>query len=75
MEQLSVEEARDRLAELIEAALRGEHVVIESDDDRGVQLVPIDKRSEPRVPGSARGMIAISDDFDAPVDDFEPYTR
>ncbi|MEM1055732.1 MAG: DUF2281 domain-containing protein [Bacteroidota bacterium] len=28
----------------------------------------------PRQPGSARGLITVPDDFDAPLSDFEPYT-
>ena len=75
MEQVSVEAARERLAELIEAALRGERVVIDSDETHSVQLVPVVRHAEPRVPGSAHGLIEMSPDFDAPLDDFDPYTR
>ncbi|GAB4201201.1 MAG: hypothetical protein OHK0022_22960 [Roseiflexaceae bacterium] len=30
---------------------------------------------QPRRPGSAKGMIHMSDDFDAPLDDFREYTQ
>lgn len=75
MEQVSVEDARERLAELVAAALRGERVVIDSDETHSVQLVPVVRRSEPRTPGSARGLITLSADFDAPLEDFDAYTR
>jgi len=75
MEQVTIEDARERLAELVEAALRGERIVIDSDATHSVQLVPIIRRSEPRMPGSARGLVEMSPDFDAPLDDFDAYMR
>jgi len=30
-------------------------------------------QSAPREPGSAKGLIWIADDFDAPIDDFKDY--
>jgi hypothetical protein len=37
-------------------------------------LVPVKQVRQPRRPGSARGMIRMTDDFDAPLEDFQEYT-
>jgi antitoxin (DNA-binding transcriptional repressor) of toxin-antitoxin stability system len=74
MQQVTPDEAKARLAELIAAALRGERVVIGEDDQHAVQLVPTTTASHPRRAGTARGMIVMSDDFDAPLTDFAEYT-
>lgn len=63
-----------QLWNLIDAALRGEPVFIERDDKALVQLIPLKQISRPRKAGSAKGMIKISPDFDAPLNDFTEYT-
>lgn len=62
-----------KLENLIDAALRGEPVFIECDDKALVQLVPLKQKFHPRKAGSAKGLIKMSDDFDAPLDDFAEY--
>lgn len=74
MTKVGVAEARSRLAELVLAALRGEQVYIEA-ESRQVQLVPIIATRGRRVFGSARGLVHMTDDFDAPLGDFAPYMR
>ena len=75
MHQVNVEEAKNSLPELIDAAVKGEEVVITKDDQQVVKLVPIlGTRPHPQF-GSARGLITMSDDFDEPLPDFEEYTR
>lgn len=73
MYQVTPDEAKDRLPDLIAAALRGETVLIERDDEHAVQLVPVARVRRPRKAGSAKGEITISADFDAPLTDFEEY--
>jgi antitoxin (DNA-binding transcriptional repressor) of toxin-antitoxin stability system len=76
MEPVTIEEAKDRLADLVQAALRGETVSIMTDDYQSVQLVPRVTPSPPRRKfGSAKGLIKMSDDFDAPLADFDEYMR
>ena len=41
MQDISPDEAKSRLGELIDAALRGERIVIMRDDQHAVQLVPV----------------------------------
>jgi len=72
MLKLTSHEAQTRLDELIQAVFDGETVVIET-VDHAVQLVPSPPAKLPRKFGSAAGMIHMSDDFDAPLDDFAEY--
>lgn len=75
MHQVSVEEAKTSLPDLIDAAVNGEEVVIAIDGQRLVRLVPVSRtKSRPRF-GSAEGLIAMSEDFEEPLEDFEEYTR
>jgi antitoxin (DNA-binding transcriptional repressor) of toxin-antitoxin stability system len=64
--QVKVNEAKARLLELVEAALKGEDIVILDEHAQMVKLVPV--RPFERHPkfGSARGLVTIGDDFDAP---------
>jgi antitoxin (DNA-binding transcriptional repressor) of toxin-antitoxin stability system len=64
MQQVTIDEAKAHLPDLIEAALNGVEVVIEKDEQPVVKLVPV-SQSKPRPKfGSAQGLITISDDFD-----------
>ena len=75
MQQVTPEEAQQRLPELLQAAMNGESIVIAIDSAHSVQLVPVAKRHGQRQFGSARGMVRIADDFDAPLEDFEEYMQ
>jgi prevent-host-death family protein len=73
MTRVSLVEAQNRLPELIEAVAQGEDVVITRDDRPVAKLVPVHQtKPRPRF-GSAKGLITMSDDFDAPMDDFREY--
>jgi antitoxin (DNA-binding transcriptional repressor) of toxin-antitoxin stability system len=74
MYEATVEEAKQRLPDLLKAAMRGEMVYITFDNDQSVRLVP---RVSPKVRrqfGSAKGLIQMRDNFDAPLEDFQDYT-
>jgi antitoxin (DNA-binding transcriptional repressor) of toxin-antitoxin stability system len=73
MYRYTSDEAKTHLPELIDAALRGEEVIIAQDDSHMVRLVPTVTLKQPRKAGSAKGTIIMSDDFDAPLPDFEEY--
>ena len=75
MYQVTPDEAKSHLSDLIEAALQGETVFIAEDDTRMVQLVPVRHPKRQRKAGSARGKVQMSDDFDAPLPEFEEYIR
>jgi len=73
--QIKQNDLPKKLWNLIDAALRGESVFIQRDDKALVQLIPLQQMLHSRRAGSARGMIAMADDFDAPLDDFAEYMR
>lgn len=73
VEQVALKEAQVRLLDLVDAAIRGQAVFITKDNQKIVQLVPIElSRQRPRF-GSAKSLIAMADDFDAPLADFDEY--
>ena len=75
MQQVSIEEAKASLPDLIDAAVGGEEIVITKDDRQLVRLVPVPRtKSRPRF-GSAEGLVAVSEDFEEPLEDFEEYAR
>lgn len=67
----NVAEAKAHFSTLVRKALQGEEVAIARDNTPLVKLVPVGVQA--RTPGSARGRIRISPDFDAPLDDFDAY--
>jgi len=72
MTQVTLEEAGARLLELIESAKRGEEVVILRDNIAVARLVSVERDQDPwpRL-GTAAGQVWMSDDFDAPLEEFE----
>lgn len=78
MIQVTIDEAKEKLADLIAAAARGETVLIEQEAGQGAQIVQLVAMQEKakRKPkfGSAKGLIIyMADDFDAPLEDFREY--
>lgn len=71
--QVDLNEAKAHLSELIEAALKGEDVLITLESKPVAKIVPV-TRTRPRPQfGSAKGMIVISEDFDEPLEEFREY--
>ena len=66
-------EAKARLSELVDAALRGEDVVIARRNRPLVRLTVVKEARLRSVPGLFRGRIDMQPDFDAPLDDFREY--
>ncbi len=73
MRSITVAEAAQNLPDLIDAALRGEEVVITKNDLSVVKLIPAIPVKRSRQPGSAEGLVWISDDFDEPLEEFKEY--
>ena len=59
--------------ESVAFALEGETVSIAKDEQHAVQLVPLSGRPFRRQPGRFKGQIHMSEDFDAPLEDFKEY--
>ncbi|MCC6500558.1 MAG: DUF2281 domain-containing protein [Anaerolineales bacterium] len=71
--QIKQSDLPKKIWNLIDAALRGEAVFIERDGKALALLMPLKQVPHPRKAGSAKGMIKMTDDFDAPLDDFAAY--
>ena len=76
MRKVKLDEAQQRLPELVEKAASGEDIVISRGDGADIRLVPIiEPILSPRKGGGLKGLLVVPDDFDDPLQDFEPYTR
>jgi antitoxin (DNA-binding transcriptional repressor) of toxin-antitoxin stability system len=73
MQYIKIQDAEQNLKTLIAAALTGEMILIEDEEQRLIQLLPIQTSKKPRQAGSAQGLIHMADDFDAPLVDFDEY--
>lgn len=72
MTQIELQQAQDKFLELIELAASGEDVIIAKGSKPFVKLTAAQPK-QPRQFGSAKGLITMSDDFDAPLVDFQEY--
>lgn len=72
MQNVTLDEAQQRLPALLDSAASGEDVVISRGDGASFRLVPVPALA-PRRGGSMKGKIHMADDFDDPLEDFEPY--
>jgi antitoxin (DNA-binding transcriptional repressor) of toxin-antitoxin stability system len=72
MERYSLQDAQIHLQQLIDEAQHGKTVVILDENDQAVQLIPI-ATTKSRKAGSARGLVKMAVDFDAPLADFDEY--
>ena len=75
METVNVHEAKTHLSRLLERVERGERVIIARAGKPIAVLSPYEPQAvEERQTGLWRGAVWMSDDFDAPLPDFEEYT-
>jgi antitoxin (DNA-binding transcriptional repressor) of toxin-antitoxin stability system len=71
--QVNYDDPKIHLDELINAALRGDKVIIIGKEGKQmVELVPV-KHGQRRMFGSAKGRINIAKDFNHPLADFNAY--
>lgn len=73
MTTVALEQAQKDLPALISEVALGEHVVITRDNVPVAELVPVAPKNVRPIFGSAKGMIHMSEDFDAPIEDFREY--
>ncbi len=68
MIQVNIHEAKTHFSKLIQRVINGEEVVIARSGEPVARLGPIShKGTRPRKPGSAKGLVQIGEDFDAPL--------
>lgn len=74
MSQFNIADAKSHFSELIQKALIGEEVIIAKDNKPILKLVPVNKTTKRRQPGSAQGKVLyVAPDFDGPLTDFAEY--
>ena len=67
--EVNVHEAKTHFSKLLELVQQGEEVMVAKAGRVVAKLVPAGERPARRTPGTARGQIKISEDFDAPLPD------
>jgi prevent-host-death family protein len=72
---IELEQAAGRFAELVAQVGDGDEVVITRDHQPVAKLVAVEQPVAKRALGTARGLITIADDFDAPLEEFKEYMR
>jgi prevent-host-death family protein len=73
-EIVDMHEAKTTLSRLVERARAGEEIVIGKAGEPLVKLVPVKRRTKPRVPGKWRGKVWVAEDFDPlPSDVLDTY--
>ena len=75
MPTVTIEEAQNKLSELIHRLTPGEEVVITENDEPVAKLARIEPKTQwPCKAGSAKGTIHwMAPDFDAPLEEFKEY--
>lgn len=73
MQNIDIQQATQRLPELVEQTISGNEIIITRDGQPIAKLIGISKRKKQRQFGTAKGLIKISDKFDEPLDDFQEY--
>ncbi|HYP99173.1 MAG TPA: hypothetical protein VER96_10945 [Polyangiaceae bacterium] len=74
MRTVKVEQAGP-VAELLQQLRAGEELVLTERDVPVARLIRVGAPNGARRFGVAKGKLQVRDDFDAPLEDFAPYTR
>jgi antitoxin (DNA-binding transcriptional repressor) of toxin-antitoxin stability system len=72
--QVSLIEAAASLSNLVKAAIAGEEVILLDGDRPAIKFTPIPAIVPDRKPGSAKGLIWISDDFEDQIVDYSIFS-
>ena len=64
---VNIHDAKTHFSKFINQALKGEEVIIARDGKPLIRLVPYAEETQARIGGQFKGLIQISDDFDAPL--------
>jgi prevent-host-death family protein len=72
---VTLEEAKARLAELIEHLGPGDEIVITREQQPVARLVSSRPARKPRQPGSGKGMLTIVADDEEHLEDFKEYMQ
>ena len=75
MKQYNIHHAKTHLSRLIRQALEGEEIIIARGGRPLIRLTPLAPVHPRRRLDGASGVLTVADDFDAPLEDFQEYTR
>ena len=67
MRIFNIHNAKTQFSKLVEAASKGEELLIARAGKPAAKLGPIESLPAPRRPGALKGKLRIADDFDAPL--------
>lgn len=73
MEKIDLNQALPKISELLEMAFAGQEIVITKKNDQQIKIAPLSVVRPPLF-GCDRDRITLSDDFDAPLDEFQDYS-
>jgi len=73
MLHVDLNQAQVILPQLLDAALKGEEVVITREERPVAKLIGLPEDSGDLRLGSAQGLVTFSEDFDEPLEGFEEY--
>lgn len=68
---VNIHNAKTQFSKLLERVASGEEVIIAKAGKPVARLVPFIEKKPQRVPGSARGIVTIENNFDDPLSEFE----
>jgi len=72
--QISITEAATSLSDLVKAAINGEEVILLNGDRPVAKIMSVEPiKRHPAKAGSAKGLVWMSDDFEAPLNEFKEY--
>jgi antitoxin (DNA-binding transcriptional repressor) of toxin-antitoxin stability system len=74
MHQITIQEAETHFPLVLQDVLHGEEVLIMDKNEPVAKVIPLKSPGKkPRIFGSAKGLIKMSDDFNETPEDFKDY--
>lgn len=67
--QVNIHEAKTHLSRLLGRVEKGEEITIAKAGKPVARLVPVVHKTDRRIPGTAKGMIIMAENFDEPLPD------
>lgn len=64
---VNIHDAKTHFSKLINQAIKGDEIIIARGGKPVIRLVPYTEKTQERRGGQFKGLIQISDDFDAPL--------
>jgi prevent-host-death family protein len=68
--KINIHDAKTQFSRLLTRVSEGEEVIIAKAGKPIARLTPIEERPKKRIPGSAKGKVVITKDFDEPLPDY-----